>query len=293
VKKIGLLFFIFTTLFCGVTVAEAETGNSYIISAITSDPNTQECSEVWVAFRQEAELFANRISSPKTVLVGPDEHTILSSVPQGGASFVFNVGHTAGASNFISTCDMAMIPATTLPPSDLLVAYGCTTMNDEGPGTFASTAKAIVGFVDLASPACLSCLNHSLPFITEIFNGLGNGDMVGDAFNNAGLMFPECVDTGCSRFGGDPSVKIYTPPAECGNRATTYASHEKDWSAGATWCKFGSPDSTPAFPEPGKSVSWGCDQSDGTTAQCTADKEARKSISYYMPVILSAGKNRK
>ncbi|HAP73807.1 TPA: hypothetical protein DCZ46_00865 [Candidatus Campbellbacteria bacterium] len=292
-KKIGLLFFIFLTLSYGVAVSGEVVGNSYIISAVALDPNTSECSELWWPFKQEAELFADKIGSPKTVLVGPDEQTILSSVPEGGASFVFNAGHSAGPDDFKTTCDTTWIPATALPPSDLLIAYGCTTMNAEGPGTFASTAKAIVGFVDLASPTCLDCLNHSLPFITEILNGLGNGNMVGDAFNNAGLMFPECVDTGCAQLGGDPTVKIYTPPAECGDRATSYATHETEWSSDSVWCKFGSSEETPPFPEPGKSVSWVCIQSDGTTAQCAATKDARKNISYYMPVILSAGKNRK
>lgn len=293
-KNLGLLFFIFATLFCGVATAEAETGNSYIISAIAPDPaNTQQCTEVWVAFRQEAELFADRINSPKTVLVGPDEQTILSSVPQGGVDFVFNMGHSAGPRKFISTCDMTRIPATALPQSKVLFAFGCSTMDETGPETFSSTAEATVGFSDLASPTCYDCLQSQWFFLKELLNSLASGLSVGDAFYGAGLAFPECLDTGCARFAGDPSVKIYTPPAECGERSVAYPASSKNWPTGTAWCKYGSPDSTPLFPKPGESVSWGCNQSDGTTAQCTATKEARKSIAYYMPVILSAGKNRK
>ncbi|MDD2935139.1 MAG: hypothetical protein PHX25_01560 [Candidatus Pacebacteria bacterium] len=289
-KKVGLLFFIFVTLSCRVAVS-GEVGNSFIISAKGLDPNTSECSDLWWPFRQEAELFADRIGSPKTVLVGPNEQTILSSVPQGGASFVFNAGHSAGPASFKTTCDDTWIPATALPLSDILIAYGCTTMEDEGPGTFASTTKAMVGFVDLASPACLDCLNHSLPFLTEIFNGLGNGDMIGDAFNNAGLVFPECIDTGCAQLGGDPTIKIYTPPAKCGDRANTYASHEKSWPSGSLWCEHGSSDNTPTFPEMGETSSWICAESEnGTSVQCSANREKRESVLYYLPAILSAGK---
>lgn len=288
----GLLFFIFMTLSYGVAVS-AEAGNSYIISAIAPDPNTAECSELWWPFKEKAEIFADRIGSPKTVLIGPNEQTILSSVPQGEMSFVFNIGHSAGPEKFISTCDMTRIPATALPTSKILFAFGCSTMDETGPGTFSSTAEATVGFSDLPSPLCYDCLQSQWFFLQWLLDGLANGLTIGEVFYGANVEFPECLDTGCARFAGDPTVKIYTPPAECGDRATIYSSHKTDWPPGSVWCKFGSSEDTPSFPKLGESVSWGCDQSEnGTSAQCTATRDAKKSVLYYLPVILSAGKNK-
>jgi len=291
----GLLFFIFVTLSYGVAVS-AEVGNSFIVSAMANDPNTRVCSDLWWPFREIAENLTDDIGSPRTTLIGPDEQTIRSSsaVLAGTISFVFNIGHSAGPDEFIATCDSVRIPATALPTSDFLFAHGCDTVCETGPEMFASRAKATIGFCELASPECYSCLQSSPSFTQAIADAIAEGLTIGDAFAYAGSLHPECVDSmACARFVGDPTIKIYTPPAECGDRANTYASHEEDWPSSSVWCEHGIPNTLPSFPKEGETSTWTCSEIENDTiVQCSASKEKRKSVMFYLPVILSAGKNK-
>ena len=286
-KSVFCVFFFLATSFC-YGVAEAfQTGDSFIISSTSRDIDPDMCLEGWIAYRQEAELFADRIGSARTTLINPSEQTIVSSAPVNSA-FVFNVGHSAGPRKFIAECDGSALLATVLPMSDMLFASGCDTLCSTDVGTFSTRAKATVGFCDLANPINDPCLQKTLPLERSFLEGLVQGMTVGDAFQGALLENPECQ--GVFLMAGGPTVKLYAPPAECGSRATEYFHTATDWPTGSGWCKFGSSEGA-SFPNKGETSSWTCAESEGgTSVQCPASRGVGKSVLSYMPVILSAGK---
>lgn len=290
-KKSWLVGFLFLATSLCYGVAEAfQAGDSFIISSMSRDIDPDMCLETWIAYRQEAELFADRIGSARTTLINPNEQAIVSSAPASPA-FVFNVGHSVGDSRFISECDSLSLPATVLPFSDLLFADGCSTLCSTDADTFSTRAKATVGFCDLANPINDPCLQKTLLIERFFLEGLVQGMTVGDAFQWALLENPECQ--GIFLMAGDSTIKIYIPPAECGSRATEYFHTVQDWPTDGTWCKFGSSEGAPSFPEKGGTSSWTCAESEGgTSVQCSASRGVGKGILSYMPVILSAGKKK-
>jgi len=190
-------------------------------------PNSP-CSSGWMRWYQNAASWFSTLNYSTSSAKWPNKNTIKSYIQSTETALFYEIAH-GGSYYFSGGCDPSGYGLEHTYPADIeawIADYekmpftflgSCDGLCDTSAGTFANKftkgsvdSTVVAGYCGMAGTDCASCWDYSVYWQTAFFNYTSQGKTIGEAYNYANGLYPQCVKPSgnCMRVYGDLNLKL-------------------------------------------------------------------------------------
>jgi PGF-CTERM protein len=201
------------TLGYGVPPPQPVTGFSF------SGPWYANCTGVWSAWYTNANIWFTTMGYyPTEAVVYPAEAQVKNHIQSIRTAMFYELAH--GNSFYFKNSCTDQTNATEIhswianyPKMPFTFIGSCNGMCDTGSGYFSYEFRkgsmentATVGYCGMSDSNCSKCWDYSVPWQTQLFDYMNQGNTVQEAFDKACADYTACA--GCTRFVGDTTFRV-------------------------------------------------------------------------------------